>query len=75
MQGWHELAQAAIEQPSIGIYQDAQFANREVYYRLTTPRTRYLKVVVEFDGDEGTLVTAIPTNIPKDGEVLLWPSR
>lgn len=73
MAGWESLVQKAIENPTLGIFKDAQFPNRDVYYYIPSPRTRYLKVIVQFDGDEGVVVTAIPTNSPKDGEVWIWP--
>lgn len=65
---------AAIEDPEFGIYGDADFANRQVYYRRTRGKLRYTKVVVEFnEAGEGKVITAFRTDSPKAGEKLVWP--
>jgi hypothetical protein len=73
MEGWQDEVKAAIEGPSIGIYADAHHHNREVYYRLRPVQTRYLKVIVEFSGNMGVVITAYPVNSPKSGERMIWP--
>lgn len=72
MYGQEEDVRAAIQGPSIGIFRDAQFEDREVYYR--RKGTRYTKVVVRFDGNVGTVITAFETDSAKSGEKLIWPT-
>jgi hypothetical protein len=41
---------------------------------LCRQKDRYIKVIVEFRGEEeGTMITAFPTSSPKPGEKLIWP--
>ena len=71
---------ATIERP-LAIYQDANRANRRVFYRqgvLPHPFNRaYLRVVVEYRrhraGERGHAVTAFAVLRPKRGETILWP--
>src|SRR4051812_47583935 len=76
MVSWIDEIKAAIEQPNMGIYQDVDFSDREIYYMLRMKgKDRYLKVVVEIQGSKaGTVVTAFPTYTPKAGEKLIWPT-
>jgi hypothetical protein len=74
MTGWESEVMAAIQTPTIGIYQDAESENRHIYYMLPEGRKRYIKVVVDFDDQAvGTVITAFPTDSPKPGERLIWP--
>jgi hypothetical protein len=59
----------AIEEPNI-ITMDADFPNRDCYYYLITES--YLKVVAEFRGNEGEIVTSFISNPPKAGEKVKW---
>ena len=74
MAGWEETVKQAVENPTMGIYQDVDFDERHVYYMFrVVGKDRYLKVVVEITGeDAGTVITAFPTFTPKAGEKLLW---
>lgn len=55
-----------------GIAQDADYESRQIYYLLQKDRS-YLKVVVEFDGEDGRVITAFETDSPKKGEKIIWP--
>jgi hypothetical protein len=76
------LAQTAIDHPE-HIRLDASFAERESYYRPVwlAKRRTLLKVSIEFDAPDeydqivGTVVTAFPTTIVKQGESRRWPER
>lgn len=73
MQGWEDEVQAAVENPTFGIYQDASHPERHIYYRLNTKKPRYIKVVVHFDDEHsGNVITAFPTDSMKAGEKLIW---
>lgn len=76
MLGFEDEAKQAIEAPNPGIYRDAVRETREIYY-LKLDRSRfYLKVVVEFTGEDeiGYVKTAFKTDSIKKGEVLIWPT-
>lgn len=73
MEGWEDEVKRAIEHPSLGIFADAHIPNREVYYLRRRSGVDLLKVVVDFSGDVGIVVTAHPRNKPKPGERMLWP--
>lgn len=74
MAGWEAEIQNAIKSPYIGVYQDNDFKNRNVYYGLSGGKERYIKVVVEFqEQNYGEVITAFPTDSPKSGERLIWP--
>lgn len=56
------------------VNQDKDFPERRCFYGIYTsqnPRLM-LKVVVEYDADEGQFVTAYPCSRPGSGEVRLW---
>jgi hypothetical protein len=66
---------AAITRPSLGIFSDTDFENRNVYYLRRSGKPYYLKVVVEFKSErEGEVITAYLAFSPKAGEKLIWPS-
>jgi hypothetical protein len=71
MAGQEKNVQKAIEDPSMGIFSDAKHANRNIYYRKPPKKNYYIKVVVEFDGDHGFVITAFPADSGKQGEKLL----
>jgi hypothetical protein len=75
MAGREEEVKAAIERPTIGIFSDADFPERQIYYFLQKEKKRYLKVVVQFkNADEpGEVITAFTTDSPKKGEKMVWP--
>ncbi len=74
MLGWEDEIRKAIESPYMGIFQDNEFDNREIYYGLSEGKQRYIKVVVEVqEGNYNEVVTAFPTDSPKKGERLIWP--
>jgi hypothetical protein len=65
----------AIEKPFLGfIFQDASYENRQIYYG-KAEGIRYVKVVVEFDKEEGVLITAYLATGMKAGEKLIWPTN
>jgi hypothetical protein len=75
MKGWEDEVQAALKNPTVGIYQDADFLDRNVYYRLRPSGIRYIKVVVRIRSEnEAELITAFPTFTSKAGEKLIWPT-
>jgi hypothetical protein len=72
MEGEEEAVQLTIEKPSLPLFQDKDYPNRVVYYRLTNRKTpRYMKVVVEFNEQSGELVTALFVDKPKPGEKMI----
>jgi hypothetical protein len=74
MEGWEAEVQNAIEHPYMGIYQDAQRADRNVYYQIKKGKERYIKVVVRFDERGlGEVITAFTASNLKPGEKLIWP--
>lgn len=71
---WKNIVIETIKNPSMQIFQDANFENRYVYYRRIENRARYMKVVVAFDNEEsGEVITATPVNNGKAGEKPIWP--
>jgi hypothetical protein len=74
MAGWEDRVRKTIENPTYGIYEDAAHPKRRIYYSMHSSKTRYLKVVVQFDAASGILITAFPTNDMKAGEYLIWPT-
>ena len=75
MIGWENEVQKAIESPHMGIFQDNAYKNREIYYGLSAGKERYIKVVVESkDQNYGEVITAFPTDSPKSGERMIWPT-
>ena len=63
---------AAIEKPDVGILQDKDYPEREIYYRFNKKKHLYIKVVIEFKDNVGALVTAHPADGVKKGEKLIW---
>jgi len=73
MSGREEEIKLTIENPEFGlIYQDANRPERNIYYKLSKKKDSYLKVVVEFDKEEGIVITAFPVSYPKSGEKIIW---
>lgn len=74
MEGDESLVIQTIEQPTLGVFRDADFENRDVYYRKPPGKAYYIKVVVEFNEPQsGTLITAFRADTPKAGEMMVWP--
>jgi hypothetical protein len=72
--GLEEEVIATIEHPDIGIFRDADYENRDVYYRRRKGRAYFIKVFVEFEEEEhGRVVTAFLTDSTKSGERWIWP--
>lgn len=71
---WERDIQRAVENPTVGIFQDADFDDRCVYYRFRIEgANKFLKVVVRIEADKtGVIVTAFPTFNKKPGEKLIW---
>lgn len=69
-----EIAKAAITNPSFGIFKDAHYPDRQIYYYRISGKLRYLKVIVQRDNDRLVVVTAFIADSTKKGEELLWPS-
>lgn len=67
-----EAAKAAIANPSFGIFKDAHFPDRQVYYYRLQGKLRYLKVIVLEASNRLVVVTAFETDSTKPGEQLLW---
>ncbi len=69
-----ELAvRETVEKPQ-AIYRSSKVANRDVYYRTSPLYTKiYIRVVVGFRDPEGFVVTAMHSDGPEPGEVLIWP--
>ena len=74
MEKYEDRVIATISNPNIGIFRDADFENRQVYYRRQGKKKRYLKVVIEFSSEKlGRVVTAFPTDSMKPGEKWIGP--
>lgn len=71
MKGYEKRVVEAIENPSC-ICSDATNKKREVYYKLDNSAKSYIKVVVEFDGKHGLVVTAFRADSIKRGESVIW---
>ena len=73
MRGWEPIVIEAIEHPTY-ICEDRNRTEREVYYLLrTNGEARYIKVVVNFAaGENGSVVSAFPTDSGKAGERIIW---
>lgn len=54
------------------IVRDVDYNNRECYYKLMPKRETYMKVVVEFKNNFGTVITAFRTGTVKKGERVIW---
>jgi hypothetical protein len=73
MEEFQEAIKATIVSPLYGmIYSDVDYSDRRIYYS-RRGKYQYLKVVVEFDQDRGTVITAFITDRLKSGEKLIWP--
>jgi len=74
---WLNRTKRAITNPDIGIFTDADYSDREVYYLFVKGvRIRYLKVVVRFNERRvGHVVTATPANSGKPGERQIWSAQ
>jgi hypothetical protein len=73
MEGDEGLVKQAIENPSLGIFRDVDFGDRDVYYLRIRGKDQYIKVIVQFDDENGSLITAFRANVPKAGEKMIWP--
>ena len=60
-----------LEKPTCRL-KDADYPNREVFYRLYKTSKRFMKVVVEFLGNDGSVITAHPASSFKKGEEEIW---
>jgi len=70
MKGYVERVRDTIENPDI-IMQDADYKDRESYYRLDNQN--YIKVVVVFDSNaSGIVKTAYVSDSIKNREVIVW---
>ena len=75
MVNYIEEIKQAIEKPFLGfIYSDTTNEKRHIYYGKAVD-IRYVKVVVEFDTEDGTVITAYLTTNMKKGEKLIWPTN
>lgn len=74
MAAQQDIVKAAITNPTFGIFEDAQFPNRCIYYyRQEKSPVRYMKVVVTVqESGPYTVVTAFPTDSMKQGENWIW---
>lgn len=76
MEGWEEQVIAALENPTYGIFRDANFSNRNVYYWRLPGKPRYLKVIVEVSEDrKDKVITAYSSDSMKSGEVWIWTPK
>jgi hypothetical protein len=69
-----ERVKEAICNPTLFIYQDKDFIDRQIYYLLDISKRYYIKVTVRFDeNNNGQVITAFKTDSPKPGEKMIWP--
>lgn len=73
MEFWVDDVKLAVEKP-IYICSAADNDKREVFYYIPAPTSKYLRVVVQFDSDQGEVITAYPTDSGKPGEKMIWPT-
>jgi len=71
--GWLDRLERAIRRPSYGIYGSAHHPKRACYYLRIEGENRYLKVVVDFRGSRGKVISAFPCDSMSPGEKLIWP--
>jgi hypothetical protein len=72
MAGYESRVQAAVATPDVVTW-DAEYDDRENFYR-RAPGRLYLKVCVTYDADgNGTVITAYLTRRVKRGEQRRWP--
>lgn len=74
LEGWEETIKKTIEKPSYGIFKDEKHPDRNIYYLRRSRRPFYIKVIVAFEGDNGSVLTAFPADYCKAGEQLIWPN-
>lgn len=72
MRGYLDDIRKTIQSPDLPVAVDAQRPTRNVYYGRQRGHPRYVKVVVEFEGEHGEVITAFLTDSPKAGEKPLW---
>ena len=65
------VTRRAIEKPD-AIHSDRKQSGTEIYYKKRT-KSDYLRIVVEFDGNNGEVRTVFKCDSPKKGEVQIWP--
>jgi len=76
MIGQQDLVRAAVEEPLYGvIYEDTDFADRNVYYHSWPGKRLYVKVVIRLEGNppEGEIISAYGQFGCKGGEKPIWP--
>lgn len=66
-----ETVKLTITNPTYGVYRDANFSDRRIYYYRNPSYPRYMKVVVREDPDRSEVITAYETDSMKPGEKLL----
>ena len=72
MEHWEDEVIETIKEPNYGIFKDAKFEDRVVYYRFQNNKPRYMKVVVKtFDDRDDRVITAYLTDSGKRGEVFI----
>lgn len=76
MVGWEDEIITTIENPTYGIFRDANFVDRHVYYRRLPKKPRYIKVIVGVSERlEDTVITAYTTDSMKSGEEWIWTPK
>ena len=72
MQGSVQRIKETLADPE-GIFDDAHYTDRQVYYKLHTAGKEYLKVVVsKISEASGEVITAYPTFHIKQDEKPIW---
>jgi len=66
-----ETIKLTITNPAYGVYRDAHFSDRRVYYYRNPSHPRYMKVVVREYPHRSEVITAFETDSMKAGEKLL----
>lgn len=66
-----ETVKLAITNPTYGVYRDANFPDRRIYYFRNPSYRRYMKVVVRENPNRSEVITAYETDSMKTGEKLL----
>ena len=78
MVGFEEEVKLTIQKPSLPIFQDVDYQDRNVYYytyRANRDKRKYIRVIVSIDEDKktGYVVTAFMTYNVKPNERKIWP--
>ena len=78
MEGLKDEVVEAIKHPTLGIFQDNDYSDRNVYYFLykrTSRNRRYIDVIIEINQKtkKAKLVTAYMTYNTKSKERMIWP--